>query len=94
MGHNPYASHKHFGPQIGVQKKQLGKNPFHLPVVHSSHYNPGIFSLKKDALPPIHMKPFTGVSSNVNFIDKNRNAAKHLTKSQSQARMLDCKNEG
>lgn len=49
--------------------------------------------LRRERLPPIEAKPFQGVRANVDFLEKNRNAAKLLTKSQSQARIIQSRIE-
>ena len=43
---------------------------------------------QKNKLPAINNKPFTGVKANVDFLSKNKEAAKLLTRSQSQAREI------
>ena len=43
---------------------------------------------QKNKLPAINHKPFTGVKANVDFLLKNKEAAKLLTRSQSQAREI------
>lgn len=46
---------------------------------------------RKPFLPDIKVKPFFDVKSDVNFLEKNKDAAKFLTKSQSQARVIQSK---
>jgi hypothetical protein len=40
-------------------------------------------------LPAINSRPFFGVKNDVDFLQKNREATKFLTKSQSQARIIE-----
>lgn len=94
VGHNPYGDHKSWGPQVGIRKKgktmreksleNKESHPFHLPVVHSSH-NLRRHSPHKDKLPSINQAPLLGIRGPSDFIKRNKENAKHLTASQSQA---------
>lgn len=103
FAHNPYGDHSYWGPQTSKDSKRDSSSkrketyPFHMPVVSSSHNSPGNIGLslapesRKSFLPDIRSKPFFDVKSDVNFLEKNREAAKLLTKSQSQARVIKSK---
>jgi hypothetical protein len=103
FAHNPYGDHSYWGPQTCKDSKRDSSSkrketyPFHMPIVSSSHHSPGKFILSlapernKPFLPDIRSKPFFDVKSDINFLEKNREAAKLLTKSQSQARIIQSK---
>jgi hypothetical protein len=88
LGHSPYASAALLGPPKikKLNKKSSSPEPFHLPYVRSSHLK--LAEGGKDPLPRFESQPYFGLKGTDNFVEKNKEKAYELTKSQSQARML------